>query len=75
MDDEKVACAFRFARVLVIFSLALVCILRRVFEQLVNSRAVTISHPPMVVLDRMLLALTHHSMLTDPGYFFVAHSL
>ena len=33
--------AFRFARVLVIFSLALVCILRKVFEQLVNSRAVT----------------------------------
>ena len=33
--------AFRFARVLVIFSLALVCILCRVFEQLVNSRAVT----------------------------------
>ena len=33
--------AFCFARVLVIFSLALVCILRRVFEQLVNSRAVT----------------------------------
>ena len=33
--------AFRFARVLVMFSLALVRILRRVFEQLVNSRAVT----------------------------------
>ena len=32
--------AFRFARALVIFSLALVCILCRVFEQLVNSRAV-----------------------------------
>ena len=38
---EKVA-VFRFALVLVIFSLALVCILRRVFEQLVNSRAVTV---------------------------------
>jgi len=33
--------AFRFACVLVIFSLALVCILRRVFEQLVHRRAVT----------------------------------
>ena len=33
--------AFRFVRVLVIFSPALVCILRRVSEQLVNSRAVT----------------------------------
>jgi len=32
---------FPFARVLVIFSLALVCILRGVFEQLVKSRAVT----------------------------------
>jgi len=31
-----------FAHVLVIFCLALVCILRRVFEQLVNSRAVTV---------------------------------
>ena len=38
--------AFRFASVLVIFSLALVCILRRVSEQSVNSRAVTISLPP-----------------------------
>jgi len=33
--------AFRFAYILVMFSLALVCILRRVFEQSVNSRAVT----------------------------------
>ena len=33
--------AFRFVRVLVVFSLVLVCTLRRVFEQLVNSRAVT----------------------------------
>ena len=33
--------AFRFARVLVIFSLALVCIMRRVFEELVNGHAVT----------------------------------
>jgi len=32
---------FPFARFVVIFSLALVCILRRVFEQLVNNRAVT----------------------------------
>ena len=31
-----------FARVFVIFCLALVCILRRVSEQLVNSRAVTV---------------------------------
>ena len=40
MDHEKVA-RLLFSRVLVIFSLALVCILRRVFEQLVTSRAVT----------------------------------
>jgi hypothetical protein len=33
--------AFRFAHILVIFCLALVCILRRVFEQLVNRRVVT----------------------------------
>jgi len=33
---------YRFARVLVIFSLALVCILRRVSEQLVKNRAVTV---------------------------------
>ena len=32
---------FRFARILVIFCLALVCILLSVFEQSVNSRAVT----------------------------------
>jgi len=38
---QKSSPVFRFARVLVIFSLASVCILRRVFEQLVNSRAVT----------------------------------
>jgi hypothetical protein len=36
--DTKKKPAFRFARILVIFSLALVCIFRRVFEQL-NSRA------------------------------------
>ena len=34
----------------VIFLLALVCILRRVFEQLVNSRAVTISPLPPLPL-------------------------
>jgi len=40
--------------------MALVCILRRGLEQLVNSRAVSIYPlPPLVVLDRMLLALTH----------------
>ena len=33
--------AIRFARVLVMFCVALVCILRRVFEQSVNCRAVT----------------------------------
>jgi hypothetical protein len=55
--------AFRFARVLAIFSLALVCKLCRVFDQLVNCRAVTIPQPPssLAVLDRMLLALTHQS--------------
>jgi hypothetical protein len=50
VDHEKVA-RLPFARVLVIFSLALV-----------NSRAVSISppppHPPLAVVDRMLLALT-----------------
>jgi len=40
VGHEKVA-RLPFVRVLVIFSLTLVCILRRVFEQLVNSRAVT----------------------------------
>ena len=51
---KKVA-VFRFARVLVIFSLALVRILRTVFEQLVNSRAVTTPPLPLVILDRVLL--------------------
>jgi len=41
MGHEKVA-RLPFTRVLVIFSLALVCILRGVFEQLDNSRAVTV---------------------------------
>jgi len=40
VGNEKVA-RLPFSHVLVIFSLALVCILCRVFEQLVNSRAVT----------------------------------
>jgi len=44
MGHEKVA-RLLFCTVLVIFSLALVCILRRVFELLINSRAVTIPPP------------------------------
>jgi len=39
-----------------ILSLALVCILRRVFEQLVNSRTVNNPPPRLVVLDRMSFA-------------------
>jgi hypothetical protein len=62
VGQEKVA-LLPFARVLVIYSLSGVSILRCVIEQLVNSCAVRISPPPpppppLAVLDRMLLALT-----------------
>ena len=51
MDQDKVAC-LPFCTCPCDFSLALVCILRRVFEQLVNSRAVTISLPPLPPTQR-----------------------
>ena len=66
--------AFRFARVLVIFSLVSVCILRRVSEQLVNSRAVTIlrytrsffsNATPCPFVDFVVLPRGHGRSVTD----------
>jgi hypothetical protein len=46
-----------------------VSILRWVIEQLVNSRAVSISTPPPPTAGRR----RSHRYATDPGYFFGAH--
>jgi len=63
--------AFRFARVLVIFSLVLLCILRRVFEQLVNSHAVTVlwytgCNTGMLMAATAWLMLSFSSCISPP---------
>ena len=53
------------------------CILRRVFEQLVNSRTVTIYPPSLYVSFQNLAAYSflYLRYATDSDYFFVAHSV
>jgi len=55
--------AFRFSRVLVILSLALVCILRGVFEQLINSLAVNMFRYTRCTIV-IMMAATAWLMLT-----------